>query len=256
MILSEPTPFREALKRRAVQAIMPTNLNTEDLQSIPVDIRERSLFSARNNLDQVLRTLGDAVDRILEPQTRIGADGKPYTAGLDDAQARVMLRDQLNALGYTPPEGKAGTLQDLGSDERLDLVIRTNVEMAQGYGQWRQGQDEDVLDAFPAQELTRARASRVERDWPSRWADAAQASGDTDAAAMLAKHGRMVARKDSPIWISLSRFQQPYPPFDFNSGMDVSDVGYSEAVKLGVIKRGDKIEPQRRSFELPMQGLP
>ena len=38
-----------------------------------------------------------------------------------------------------------------------------------------------------------------------------------------------------PIWSAISRFGNPYPPFDYNSGMGVDDVSYDEALKLGVL---------------------
>lgn len=257
MTLDVPTLFREALLSRSVRAVMPTNFSTDEIQAIPVDIRERSLFSARNHFETVLNELGSVVDRILAPTTKTSEReidaGQQFTSGLDVAQARVLLREKLAQMGYEPDAAKAGGLQDLGSDVRLDLVINTNVEMAQGFGQWRQGQDEDVLDAFPAQELYRLESRMVPRNWAERWNESASAV-DPKAGDVFSRTGRMIARKDSPIWESISRFSQPYPPFDFNSGMDVRDVDYQTAVKLGVVERGAKIEPQRRGFEMTQGG--
>ena len=47
-----------------------------------------------------------------------------------------------------------------------------------------------------------------------------------------------VALKLSPIWARLSRFGTPYPPFDFNSGMGVEDVGRRKARELGLLEDG------------------
>ena len=38
----------------------------------------------------------------------------------------------------------------------------------------------------------------------------------------------MVALKEDPVWTRISRFGQPWPPFDFNSGMGVEDVSHDE----------------------------
>ena len=45
----------------------------------------------------------------------------------------------------------------------------------------------------------------------------------------------MIATKDDPIWTRLSRFNRPYPPFDFEDDMTVDDVSRREAESLGVI---------------------
>ena len=63
----------------------------------------------------------------------------------------------------------------------------------------------------------------------------------------------MIARKDSDIWTAISAFGLPYPPFDYNSGMDLQDIDRDEAVQLGVIESDDTIEPQERDFNEDMQ---
>jgi hypothetical protein len=103
-----------------------------------------------------------------------------------------------------------------------------------------------VLDQWPAQELIRVIDSRVKRDWPARWAEA---GGEFFGP-------RMVALKNDPIWTRLSRFGLPYPPFDFNSGMDVRDVDRDEAMALGLIDRDTQIAPQSRDFNTDLQASP
>ena len=75
--------------------------------------------------------------------------------------------------------------------------------------------------------MIRTRKSRVPRDWKTRW----HASGGK------LYNGRMIAEINSPIWKNISRFDLPYPPFDFNSGMGVMPVRRDEAIKLGVISK-------------------
>jgi len=70
----------------------------------------------------------------------------------------------------------------------------TNLQQAQGYGHWAQGQDPAVLDQWPAQELIRVQETRVQRDWAARWASAGGTFFD----------GRMIALKNDPIWRSSS----------------------------------------------------
>lgn len=224
--------------RLAAQGLMPTNMSSEEIMQLAADLRERAFFSARTANEHYLETVKRSIEEIVSPHTVI-RDGRPVTEGLDMATARLRLKETLEAIDYQPAIGKRGTIQDLSSDGRLNLVIRTNTEMAQGYANWRQTQDQDVLDAFPAQELFRAEEREVPRNWPSRWYDAGGQFYD----------GRMIAPKNDPIWVRISAFSLPYPPFDFNSGMDVQDVSREEALALGVIEEGQQIQPQKRPFE-------
>lgn len=228
-----PLPFTEALQSREVRSILRTTGGTQELALLEPAIRERAIFSATVTSAEFL----DRVDRgVMELLT-----GKN-----DQATVRHGLKQLLQEIGYTADPERAGTLQDLRTDERLNLIIETNVELARGYGQWIQGQHPDVLDEWPAQELVRERASKVPRDWSQRWADAGgQFFG-----------GRMVALKTDPIWKRVSRFELPYPPFDFNSGMGVRDVARNEAEDMGLLDASTVLLPQDRDFNSDLQAAP
>jgi hypothetical protein len=66
----------------------------------------------------------------------------------------------------------------------------------------------------------------------------------------------MIARKNDPIWEKISRFGEPYPPFDYNSGMWTRDISRAEAMELGVIDRDTLINPQDRGFNDDLQLTP
>ena len=53
----------------------------------------------------------------------------------------------------------------------------------------------------------------------------------------LLYNGRMIALKDNSIWEKLSKFAKPYPPYDFGSGMSLSNVQYNECETLGLVKQ-------------------
>lgn len=200
------------------------------------ELRERSAFSSRTSNAGYVQKISDVVHRILDPHTVL-RDGRPVTEGLDVASAHLTLKEALKEISYQPDPGKRGAIEDLSSDARVKLVIKTNVEMAQGYGNWQQGQA--TLDAFPAQELFRAEDRKEPRDWITRW---------RGAGGQVFEGGRMIALKNDPIWMEISEFGLPYPPFDFGSGMDVRDVDREEAVALGLIGPDEQIEPQDRGF--------
>ncbi len=232
-LFAAPLPFTEALQSREVRNILRTSGGTADLARLEPAVRERAIFSATVTSAELL----DGIDRRVQS----------ILAGKEDqATARLGLKQILADMGYTAPGETAGTLQDLRTDERLNLIIETNVEMARGYGQWVQGQQADVLDEYPAQELVRVRQSAKPRDWAARWAEKDGQFFD----------GRMVALKNDPIWARISRFGLPYAPFDFNSGMDTRDVARDEAEQLGLIDANTELIPQNRDFNADLSAAP
>ena len=114
-----------------------------------------------------------------------------------------------------------------GSMARANIIIDTNAGLAAGQAASMQANTYGARLAFPAQELIRIESRQVERNWMKRWRD----NGGS------IKDGRMVALKEDPIWVKISAFGCPYPPFDYNSGMGVEDVSFDEAVELGLIDK-------------------
>ena len=49
----------------------------------------------------------------------------------------------------------------------------------------------------------------------------------------------MIALKDDPVWTGISAFGNPFPPFDFGSGMGVRNISRKEALELGVLTEND-----------------
>lgn len=196
------------------KALAPSALSSAQWSAIQSGLRDRAFFSARVEEARILYAMREAAAAVA-------------AGDLSATDARLSIRDALRRAGYAPPEGKGGTLQDLGSRRRLDLVLKTNADMARGYVQHLESMA--ALDAFPAQELVRFEQREKPRDWRSRW----KAAGGR-----LYGGGRMIALKTSPIWTALSRFGHPWPPFDFGSGMGVLDVPRDEAAALGLVGAG------------------
>lgn len=257
--------FMEAIRHLMAKEAVPSEMATADWRLVDEAIRRRSLFSAQTTLGGYLEDIRAAVESIVNPMTGASKDRETkenprglVTSGLNPAEARSRLRSLLvDKYGYVPEEGKEGTLLDLSSDKRLDLVIRTNRELAQGAGKFVQSNaDEDVVDLWPAWELVRYEDRAQPRDWEERWKLAAQVAGDVDAARVLEETGRMVALKSSDIWNQLGdgaggyldTLGNPYPPFAFNSGMWTDDVSREEAEEMGLLEEGEKAEPAQFDF--------
>lgn len=230
MILDRPVPFEEAIAALQAKGLMPTNLSSAELQRLSVELRERSFFSARVSNAEFLSQLYDKINTIVSPENRAAGD---Y---MSPGRFRVEAREILAALGYSPDPEDAGTIKDLRTDKRLNLIAQMNAQQLRGKGQWLQGQDPAARDAFPAQELFRLEMRDEPRDWISIW---------RGAGGRIVGGGRMIALRNDEIWTNISRFGTPYPPFDFNSGMWVRPVSREEAEEFGLIAPAEPVQPER-----------
>lgn len=194
------------------KALVGSSLNSREWNLVQAGLRDRAFISSQ------VESM-----RILHAARRMVAD----RAGgqLSASEIRRDLRKVISSTGYRPPEGKEGTLQDLYSKRRLDTIIRTNVEQARGYVRHLDGMKPGAFAAFPGQELIRVRERKEKRDWATRWKNAGGRF----------YNGRMIALRDDPIWERISVFGNPFPPFDWGSGMGVRAVSRRDSIALGVI---------------------
>ena len=142
----------------------------------------------------------------------------------DQVTTRLSIKAALTTNGKLPYFEVNGIRQELDS-EWLDVVIKTNTEIVCGYHSFVQGIDPEMLDAYPARELIKARNGAEPYDWKVRW---------TESGGQL-HNGRMIALKSDPVWLKISDLGHPHPPFAFGSGMDMIDVSRVDAVELRLI---------------------
>ena len=214
MIFTEQAPFDEAIRSSQVRAVLPTSLNTADLSRIKASLRERALFASGVLNALYLQEIKSLIESILSPETVI-KEGVKITRGITTDTARATLKELFP--GELP-------------DGRINLILRTQVDMATGYGYWQRSQSPVSLELFPGLELYRGELRDEPRDWPTRWKEA---GGEFFPGPSDYEEGRMIALKNDPIWEKISRFGTPYEPFDFNSGMVTRQVDRQELVELG-----------------------
>ena len=195
------------------KALVGSDLDSSQWNQIQAGLRNRAFFSSRV-----------AEVNILAAMRRKAAE---YARGETDlSKIRMEFRDELRRANYQPQPGEEGTIHDLFGQARIDVIVKTNVAQARGYIQYAEGMSPGAFAAFPAQEFTRvAHRKNARQDWPQRWA---KAGGKTYG-------GKMIALKDDPVWVNLSVFGNPFPPFDWGSGMGVLDVDRKTAIELGLI---------------------
>lgn len=245
MNIAVPMPFEEALEGLRSRGIMPTGLSSAQIRGLDATIRQGAIFSARTTHARYVQEIKDAIDKILS--------GK-----LSKSEAKEILLRKLDEYGYDPsrgfpgdrdlgiPPAELGSLRDLGSSRRLDLILETQLTLHRSMGQKAQGTTGEALYDFPCWELVRMMPRRIPRGsaassspgWPERWE---QCGGEF-------YRGRMIARKDSPVWAALgdsSRFDDALdvdvPPFAFNSGFSWLEISREEAVRLGALSPEEEI---------------
>lgn len=219
-------PFDAAIKA-AERMPMPTALDTAGLRGLGPEVLARAVFCAHGASAVYASKLKEVVEALA-------------AGDIGEGQARTALWECLKALGYTPeggfpdaqgevPQALKGTLQDLSSFRRLDLIVRTQMDLMSGAGEQMRGHTPDQLAQFPAWELIRVEDRQVPRDWPARWTVAG------------GKPGAMIALKGDPVWGELGSYDNfsdalgvDHPPFAFLSGMGWRAVSAAECEALGI----------------------
>ncbi len=251
--ISEQSPIFQAVKLAQERGLLPTTLSSAEIQELTLRMTERVFFSARTANLLYLDALKKLVERHVQGE---GTNN-------DLAQLRIEARKLLALMGYTPeggfpgdqelgiPPATEGSLQDLGSDKRLNLIFETQAALARGLGMKLRGQQR--LEQFPAIELVRLKHARDpawERDWHERWRIAAENVEWEGVSKAAFADGRMMALQTSPIWRALGSsalfkdaLNVDYPPFAFNSGMGWRFVGFRESEALGLTTAPQPAEP-------------
>ncbi|HEX7860814.1 MAG TPA: hypothetical protein VF773_10835 [Verrucomicrobiae bacterium] len=238
---SSPTPLQQAVKFLSEKTPIGSILRSREWEGMPAMLRQRGQFSAGVESVRVLQRIQDSLlESIKNERNAQRADGSaPGTYKMNRQKFIADIRQLAIQEGLVPEDpSDDNTLRDFTSEARLDLIYRTQIQQARGYAYWKRGQEPNIIDAWPAQELIRVESRKEPRDWVNRWVEA---GGNII-------NGRMVALKNDPIWIRISRFEQPWPPFDFNSGMGVREIDREDAIALGLLEKGEKVVPAEPDF--------
>lgn len=202
--------------------LLPSELRTKEWQGnsrLAAWVSERAFFMASVTRHADLQAYRDAAAMMAEGRLSL-------------QEARQRVRDALAASGYQAPAGLEGTIKDLSAVQRMNATLKTNVAMAAGWRDYtRRLGDAD----YPGQELYRGASAIKPRDWDERWKTAAASVGYKG----VARDGSWIALIDSPVWIALSTFGNPYPPYDWGSHMRVRPVDFDVCVRLGLLTEDD-----------------
>lgn len=209
---------------------LPTNLRSNEIQKKwSKEILQNSIFSAQTTS----KTYLDYLKQILA-QFAVGEKSP--------GESREALTEKLANLGLLEKDSDKGSAIDrmkrLGSKMRIDLVLKTNKQIAHSTAQMISAEDPLQKMMYPAWEFLRDEFRRAHRPWRKRWKIAAQNVGYEGVARNTT---RMIALKNSPIWGALGNMFKDslgtsQPPFCFGSGMGWEIVDRDECIELGLIK--------------------
>lgn len=275
MPLSE-SQINRAAELAVTRGILPTALGSGALRrQFSASIRRRAVFSARVANADFLQAIYDVVEDVLKGG---------YES--DKPAARLRLKLLLQRLGYTPelgfpgdeelgiPPADPGSLQDLRSDARLNLILDTQTGLMSGAIQKAQGEEATSLKMFPWWELIRVESRQVPRGtpdsgtmgWGERWVKARGPQPVT-----FQNQLRLIAPKGDPVWFNLGdsalfddALDVDHPPFAFRSGYGLRQVHWREGQAMdlqlpeGFLRKAEaiKLPPPRASvktFSKPVQ---
>lgn len=249
-------PLKDAVDVISRKVPVGSGMSSAEWEGLSAEIRLRSMFSARVEEERILVEMQERLAARISLEKR---DGRTMDRGVFIEE----IREELRKSGYKRGDDvKRGSLRDLKSTRRLGLIWDMNVAQAQGYARWKADMTEEGLDNEPCYELIRVMNRMETRKWPMIWAQAGgrfydgQGSNDDYPDAP----GRMIAKKTDPIWKMISRFNTPWPPYDWGSGMGLRGVDRDESDALGATSPNEIFAPLKTPFnegvKASLRGIP
>jgi hypothetical protein len=226
-------PFAEALDKLGAQSPVGAALSSSEWSDLPVELRENAFFSANVESVRVLQAMKDSLGDYLAANTKRLDDGQTLLATGGRAAFVDQMQKLLASMGV---QREGGGLRDITSQRRLGLIFDIKTQQAGDYGYWRQGMDPDVLNEFPASRFIRVKAVKEPRQSHNIYED-------------------QVFLKTDPIWALVINqdFHVPWGPWGWGCGHDVEDVDRDEAIDLGLLKRGQKLVPDKKYLNTNLQ---
>lgn len=233
----KPTDYYEALSKLGAKTPIVADMLSSEWADVPVALRERAFFSSQVESVRFLQRALDAIDDFSRGARETMPDGETVLKTGSRAAFVDQMREFAMREGMGPLEpGLEGGLRDITSEKRLGLIFNTQTQQADDYGYWRQGMQADVLNEFPAQRFIRVQKVKQERESHIPYED-------------------QVYLKTDPIWAKVINhdFGVPWGPWGWGCGHDVEDVDRKESEDLGLVKPGEQLQPDVKSFNENLQ---
>ncbi len=233
----DPISWDDALELIGDKSPIGAALSSSEWSDVPVALRQRAMFSANVENVRFLQRAQDGLMDFLTANKVATPDGDTMLKTGGRAAFIQQMREFAQAEGMGPLDpADEGGLQDITSERRLGLIFDTLTTQAGSYGFWKQGQDSDVLNEFPAMRFIRVVDVKEPRQSHEQYQD-------------------QVYLKNDPIWSTRINqdFGVPWAPFGWGCGHDTEDVDRDESVQLGLINDNQRVEPDTRNFNDNLQ---
>ncbi len=220
-----------------------TGLDTKPLESRRIDtsglsswqreklsaaINNQAFFSAKITDGKLLASMQDYIAKAARGEEGFHRDD--------------FIKKMKSQLGFQPWESAGEGVAEISSVARLKLIYEFNLQQLAGQAQYLTLSSDEAKIAYPCLELVRVEQRKEPRDWVSRWKECGGKF----------YRGRMIAPIGDEVWIKISRFGNPYPPFDYNSGMGLKPISRLESVKLGAYTAKTEKKEQETTKEFPI----
>lgn len=228
--------FIDAIKSLASKKVLPSEMSSRDWQAVAPAIRQKAFFSATVASAGVLSRFrsmlldwqSGAVDQVMSPA---GVQTTAYKVGnladFREKSGRFLVSEGL----ATKEDFADDSMTNIVGASRLKLIFNTNIEQAQTFANWQRiVGDPALLNAFPAARFVRRPGAIIKR--PRH----------------VAAEGEVRRLDDFSFWLfqngaDIGGFQVPWGPYGFNSYMVQEFISRREAIRLGVIVDGQRINP-------------
>lgn len=207
------------------KAIVPSARNSAAWSALSAEEQQDSFTSSEVLDASVLQEMRDRIYYFLsnardEENQSLRTGSKAEFAH----QIRGILQD-LGSVSQGDLSEQNNKVTNLASLRRLELIFDTVVASARGRSSHQLQMTDTMKKLFPAFRFVRRPGSKVKRPIHEKNEGEVRLKDDHDFWAM-----QMNAR-------DIGGFEVPYPPFGFNSNMDIEPVTRKEAVNLGLIAR-------------------
>lgn len=244
-MITDPQPFNEVLDFIANKAVVTeSGWDEEDWNIEETEVAKRAFWSANVEnarfLQRAKKFIEDRIANTFEEVTL--PDGTVTTrlvAGGRGDFVRAMRDFMVKEGMATEDEFRdAEGITDIRSETRLGLIYNTNLQMAYGYAQWKEGNTPMNLYLWPAQEFFRSVQVIEPRERHEK------SIGDIR---LKTDHEYWAGYQNDP---EIGGFGVPWPPYGFNSGMNVRDVSRKKAEEAGLDVSGIQLKPKNYNDEL------
>ena len=233
MALEQPVPVLDALEFFSRRAPVGSPRRTADWYAVTPDIRARSFFSATVESGRFLdRAHGLISDYLAGAEEFVPGGGTALKVGSRKEFVDLMRAFMVEEGMVSPDDfGDDRDIENLSGYNRLALIFDTNQRQAHGYAYWSQGLVPELLDSHPAWRFIRHPGAEEPR--PRH----------------VAGEGDIRLKTDFAYWADFQNaadiggFGVPWPPFGFNSYMDIEDVDRLEAEAAGLVRPGFPVVP-------------